>query len=261
MAIITLTTDLGTKDGYLASVKGSIYSQLENAKIVDITNNIELFNIQQAAFVLQNCFKDFPAGTVHIVSVDEELSLSNEHIVVKAHGHFFIGADNGLFSLLFNTLKVDKIVRLNISLTTDCMTFATKNIFAQAACHLARGGTMEIIGTEINDFSVKKMELKAVLQKDMIRGLVIYVDGYGNAIVNISKEEFERVQKGRNFEILFGREDEKITAISKKYQDVSVPEKLALFGENNLLQIAINKGKASSLLGLKIHEVVRIEFK
>ena len=261
MAIITLTTDLGTKDGYLASVKGCIYSQLENAKIVDITNNIELFNIQQAAFVLQNCFKDFPAGTVHIVSVDDELSLSSEHIAVKAHGHFFIGADNGLFSLLFNTLKVDKIVRLNISLTTDCMTFATKNIFAQAACHLARGGTMEIIGTEINDFKVKKMELKAVLQQDMIRGLVIYVDGYGNAIVNISKEEFERVQKGRNFEILFGREDEKITAISKKYQDVSVPEKLALFGENNLLQIAINKGKASSLLGLKIHEVVRIEFK
>jgi len=120
---------------------------------------------------------------------------------------------------------------------------------------------LEKLILEINDFEVKKMELKAVLQQDMIRGLVIYVDGYGNAIVNISKEEFERVQKGRNFEILFGREDEKITAISKKYQDVSVPEKLALFGENNLLQIAINKGKASSLLGLRIHEVVRIEFK
>ena len=114
---------------------------------------------------------------------------------------------------------------------------------------------------EIPDFEVQKMELKAVIQADMIRGVVVYVDNYGNATTNIRKSEFERIQKGRSFEILFGREDEKITEISSKYKDVSVPEKLALFGENNLLQIAINKGKASSLLGLKIHEVVRIEFK
>ena len=77
MAIITLTTDLGTKDSYLASVKGSIYSQLEDAKIVDISNDIELFNIQQATFVLRNCFKSFPKGTVHIISVDDEISIKS----------------------------------------------------------------------------------------------------------------------------------------------------------------------------------------
>ena len=120
---------------------------------------------------------------------------------------------------------------------------------------------MEIIGTEIPDFEVQKMELKAVIQPDMIRGVVVYVDNYGNATTNIRKAEFERIQKGRSFEILFGREDEKITEISSKYKDVSVPEKLALFGENNLLQIAINKGSAKTLLGLKIHELVRVDFK
>lgn len=261
MSIITLTSDLGTKDSYLASVKGSIYSQLETAKIVDITNDIAPFNIQQAAYVLRNCFKDFPHGTIHIISVDDELSIKNEHLAVKANGHYFIGADNGLFSLLLNEVKAEKIVRLNISQTTNCMTFATKNIFVPAACHLARGGTMEIIGTEVDDFEVKRTELKAVIEKDMIRGAVIYVDSYGNATTNISKEVFEGVQRGRNFSILFGREDEQITNISTKYKEVPQSEKLAIFGENNLLQIAINQGKANKLLGLKLHEIIRIEFR
>jgi len=261
MAIITLTTDLGTKDSYLASVKGAIYSQLKEVKIIDISNHVEPFNIQQAAYLLRNCFKDFPSGTVHIISVNDELSVTNQHLVVKAQEHYFIGADNGFFSLLFNEIHPEKIIQLTISLTSDCMTFAAKNIFAPAACHLARGGTMEIIGNIISDFENKKMELKAVLQKDVIRGSVVYIDSYGNAITNISKKEFEQVQKGRSFTILFGREDEMITELSKKYMDIPTAEKLALFGENNQLQIAINKGNASKLLGLKLYEIIRIEFK
>ena len=261
MAIITITSDLGSKDSYLASIKGSIYSELESAKIVDITNDITPFNIQQAAYVLRNCFKDFPHGTIHIISIDDELTSQNEHLAVKANGHYFIGTDNGLFSLLLNEMKAEKIVRLNISQSTNCITFATKNIFVPTACHLARGGTMEVIGTEVADFEIKNTELKAVIEKNLIRGVVIYVDRYGNAITNISKEVFEGVQKGRNFSILFGREDEKITIISTKYKEVSPPEKLAIFGENNLLQIAMNQGEANKLLGLNLHEIIRIEFK
>jgi len=261
MAIITLTSDLGSKDSYLASVKGSIYSQLESAKIVDITHEISPFNIQQAAYVLRNCFKDFPQGTIHVISIDDELTSKNEHLAVKANGHYFISADNGLFSLLLNEMKAEKIICLNVSQSTNCMTFATKNIFVPAACHLARGGTMEIIGTEIADFEVNSTELKAVIEKDMIRGIVIYVDGYGNAITNISKEVFEGVQKGRDFSILFGREDEQIITISTKYKEVPSSEKLAIFGENNFLQIAMNQGEANKLLGLNLHEIIRIEFK
>ena len=141
------------------------------------------------------------------------------------------------------------------------MHFAAKYIFVPAACHLARGGTLEIIGVEITDFEVKRMDLKPVLESDIIKGVVIYVDGYGNAYTNISNTEFKQIQKGRDFVILFGREDEKITKISTKYNDVSVSDKLALFGENDMLQIAINKGYANKLLGLKLHEIVRIEFK
>ena len=141
------------------------------------------------------------------------------------------------------------------------MTFAAKNIFVSAACHLARGGTMEIIGTEVSDFEIKRTELKAVITQDMIKGAVIYVDSYGNAITNISKDVFEHTQKGRSFSILFGREDEKIIEISTKYKEVPPSGKLAIFGENRLLQIAINQGKANKLLGLRLHEIIRIEFK
>jgi hypothetical protein len=261
MALITLTTDLGTSDSYLASVKGAIHSQLEDAKVIDISNHIEPFNIQEAAYILRNCFKDFPAGTVHIISVDDELSTTNEHLAVKAYGHYFIGADNGFFTLLFSDIRPEKIVKLDISLTSNCMTFAAKNIFIPAACHLARGGTMEIIGTTINCFEVQRIELKPVLQKDMIRGSVVYIDSYGNAITNITRNEFGQIKNGRSFTILFGREDEMITELCDKYKEVTTSEKLALFGENNQLQIAINKGNASKLLGLTLHEIVRIEFK
>ena len=261
MSIITLTTDLGINDSYLASVKGSIYSELNNVRIVDISNNINKYDIQQAAYIVNSCYSDFPKNTIHIISVNDELSISNEHLAVKAFGHYFIGADNGIFSLLFHEINPDKIVKLNLSLTTNSLTFSCKNIFVRAACHLARGGTLEVIGTPVTEFSNKKLQLKPVLQTDTIRGAVIYIDSYGNTVTNISKSVFEKVRRDRKFEILFGREEEKISVISKQYNEVLLSEKIAIFGENNLLQIAINQGNANKLLGIKMHEIIRIEFK
>ena len=261
MAIITLTTDLGTNDSYLASVKGSIYNQINDAKIVDISNDITAFNIPQAAFVLRNCYKDFPLGSIHIVSVDDELNIENEHLAVKANGHYFIASDNGLFSLLLTEMKAEKIIQLNIAQESNCLTFATKNVFAPAACHLARGGTMEMIGTLIDNYCVHRTDLKPVKEKNLIKGVIIYNDNYGNAITNIDKTMFLDIQRGREFIIYYGREDEKITTISKKYNDVPSGDKLAIFGENEQLQIAMNKGTANTLLGLKLHEIIRIEFK
>ncbi len=260
MSIITLTTDLGNKDSYLATVKASIYSQISDVKIIDISNNISPFNIYEAAFILKNCYKDFPDGTIHIISVDDEISVRNEHVAIKVNNQYFIGSDNGLFTLFLNEIKAEKIVKLNISQKTNCTTFAIKNIFVPAACHLARGGTMEIIGSIISDLEVQKMELQPVFNNNILKGLIIYVDNYGNAFSNITKEQFYKLKRN-SFSIMFGREDEKITKISSKYKDVPIAEKLAIFGENNLLQIAINQGQANKLLGLNLHETIRVEFK
>jgi len=261
MAIITLITDLGNKDSYVASLKGTILNQLEDVTIIDITHNINPFNIQQAAYILRNCYKDFPKGTIHIIGVDDELAINNEHLAVKINNHYFLGADNGVFSLLLNEVKPQQIVQLNITQNTNSLIFASKDVFAKAACHIARGGTLEIIGKPIEYFSVNRMELKPVVEKNLIRAAVNYIDNYGNVYTNLSKDVFERVRKGRDFAILFGREDERISTIEIKYKDVPISEKLAIFGSNGLLQIAINQGKANTLLGLKFHDIIRIEFK
>ena len=267
MPIITLTTDLGLKDHYVASVKGAILSQIPDINIVDITHNIDAFNISQTAYVIRNCYKDFPAGSIHILGVDAELSIDNSHLAVFAGGHYFIGTDNGTFPLLFDELKAEKIVQLNISQDTDSLTFPIKDVFVIAACHIARGGTLEIIGKEIAAFKEIKSELKPVTEhdintnNDIIKGAVVYIDTYGNATTNISKDLFEQVRKGRDFVILFGREDERISKLREKYKDANKGEKLAIFSVNGMLEIAQNKGRATDLLGLKIHDYVRIEFK
>ena len=261
MSIITLTSDLGNKDYYLPSLKANILSQIDNVNIVDISHEIDHFNILQGALVLKNCYKDFPRDTVHIIAIDDELSAENDHVAVYAHGHYFIGADNGFFSILLDDFKPDKIVSLNISQKTDYLTFASRDVFVIAACHLKRGGTLELIGKEIDDFRIKKNILMPVIESNLIKGVVTYIDNYGNAITNIDFKTFEKNRRSRNFSILFGREDEEIKKLCTKYKEVEIAEKLAIFNSNNYLQISINQGNANSLLGLNFFDTIRIEFK
>jgi|TARA_B110000238_G_C16142569_1_gene447197 S-adenosylmethionine hydrolase len=260
MSIITLTTDFGRKDSYLASLKASILSEINDVNIIDISHDIEPFNILEAAIILKSCYKDFPKGTIHLIAVDDEISIESEHLAVYANGYYFIGSDNGLFSILLDDFKPEKIFRLNISQKSDFLTFAAKDIFSVAACHISRGGTLELIGNETNDFVVKKNILRAVVENNMIRGIVTYIDNYGNAITNISKAIFYNTIQDKKFSILFGREDDGINAISSKYKDVEIAEKLALFNSENFLQISLNQGKASSLLGMKFFDKIRIVY-
>ena len=197
MPIITLTTDLGITDHYVGSVKASILRQLADAKIVDITHQVPPFNIRHAAFVLRNCYREFPQGTIHIVGVDAESKLNAPHIAIYANNHYFIGAENGIFSLILD-VKPDKIVELNITQDSDNLTFPTKDVFVNAACHIARGGTLEVIGTSKSTFSVERSGFKATFDNNFIRGSIIHVDSYGNAITNIKEDLFKQVVKEEN---------------------------------------------------------------
>ena len=260
MPIITLTTDLGITDHYVGSVKASILRQLADVKIVDITHHVPPFNIRHAAFVLRNCYKDFPQGTIHIVGVDAESKLDAPHIAIYANNHYFIGAENGIFSLILD-VKPDKIVELNITQDSDNLTFPTKDVFVNAACHIARGGTLEVIGTSKSTFSVERSGFKATFDNNFIRGSIIHVDSYGNAITNIKEDLFKQVAKGRKFTIHLGnRGHYAINKIHKKYTDVLSGEALALFISTGQLEIAMNEGSASSLMGLNLNDIIRIEF-
>jgi S-adenosylmethionine hydrolase len=114
MSLITLTTDFGTKDHFVGAVKGAIYTELADAKIVDITHEISPFNITETAYILKNSYKSFPKGTIHIVGVDSELSENNKHIALELDGHFFVCPDNGLISMITSEIKPTKIVEINI---------------------------------------------------------------------------------------------------------------------------------------------------
>ena len=261
MPIITLTTDLGTVDHYVSAVKATILRQLNNANIVDISHDIPSFNVIHAAFVLKNVYQEFPPGSIHIIGVSAETNVDNNHLAVYANGHYFVGTDNGIFSLLLD-LKPDKIVEITTTRDSDNENFPVKDVFAKAACHIARGGTLEIIGTEIKKFSKEFAKLEALHDKNSIRGSIIHIDHYGNAITNINQRLFKDVAKGRAYTINLGsKEHYSLNTIKRKYNEVQAGDAVALFISTNFLTISINNGSASSLMGLHINDIVRIEFK
>jgi S-adenosylmethionine hydrolase len=259
MSIITLTTDLGLKDYYVASIKASIYSELSDACIIDISHEIPAFNIGVAAFCIKNCFQDFPEGSIHIIGVSPEANEHVRHVVVKHKGHYFVGADNGIFSLLFDE-KPEDIFEINIVPDEDRRTFPTKDVFVKVACHIGRGGTLEIIGTRIDNLT-EKTNFAPVIEEETIRGMAIYIDSYGNITTNITKQLFHLVGKNKPFSIVFRRSDYNISKIDFNYSDVPEGEKLALFSNTDHLEIGINKGNASKLFGIKLADTIRIEFK
>src|SRR6202000_2283031 len=195
MAIITLTTDLGDKDIYQAALKGSIYKLLPTANIVDITNSVAAYNIQQAAFILKNSFYYFPDATVHLIGIDTVFNEDTRYLAVSYKNHYFVGADNGIFSLMFDQVP-DEIVEINIMQDLKFLHFPLADIFVKAACHLAQGGKLTDIGLPITDIE-KKMNLQPIIEKNVIKGSVIYIDSFQNVITNITKEFFNKVQQGR----------------------------------------------------------------
>ncbi|WP_432712807.1 SAM hydrolase/SAM-dependent halogenase family protein [Pedobacter sp.] len=257
MAIITLTTDLGSKDFYQAALKGSILTIFPDAQIIDITHEVPSFNISYAAFVLKNAYPYFPKGTVHLIGIDSVFSEKTKYLALKYNEHFFVGADNGIFSLLFDG-PPEEIVELNIMQDLKYLHFPLVDIFVKAAIHLAKSGKLKEIGLPVDGIE-ERMLLHPVIEPNMIRGSVIYVDTFSNVITNITKDLFSKVQLNREFTLHF-RKSETITQLSWHYNEVAEGEKLCLFGISNHLEIAINKGKASGLLGLHLGDIVRIEF-
>lgn len=275
MPIITLTTDFGTRDHFAGATKGFIYSELPEAVIVDISHEISPFNIIEAAYILKNAYKTFPKGTVHLIGVDSELTPENRHIAVTIDGHHFVGADNGILSFLTQEIVPEKMVEINIHDRVQG-TFPIIEVFVKVGAHIARGGTLEVIGKPITALKeISGMTPQVNSSGDQISGSVIYIDNYGNVITNISRKLFEAHHKGRKFE-LWAR-NHRFTRIRERYSDVvnfdiekakrnDDGEKLALFNSGNLIELAVYKsnlqtvGGASGLLGLKFRDAITIKF-
>ena len=258
MPIITLTSDWGIKDNYAAVVKGKILSYMPSAVIVDVSHLVPSFDIVRAAFLIKNTYNNFPKGSVHILGVEEDASIDTPHIIVDYDGHYFIGADNGLFSLICDENTVS-IYEIEVNQDSDYYTFPARDVFAKVACHVAQGKNIEELGEKVN-FKTKKLAIKPVLDGNTLRGTILYIDSYENIITNISEKLFKEIVKKKKFSIVLPPPSYRIEKISKSYKDVGKTDLVAFFNTLGLIEIAINNGKAASLLGLKLDDIIRIEF-
>ncbi|MBP2832945.1 SAM-dependent chlorinase/fluorinase [Aquimarina sp. U1-2] len=275
MPIITLTTDFGIKDHFVAAVKGAIYTELPDAKIVDVSHEISPFHITEAAYIIQNAYKNFPKGSIHIIGIDSELHPENKHIALYLDDHYFICADNGLIGMITSEFNPEKIVEINIH-DAIVSNFPVIDVFVTVACHIARGGTLEVIGKSISEIKTIKGITPIVNVGDtQIVGSIIYIDNYGNLITNITKKLFEKVGKGRTFTIMartaifksvYERYSDAINFKLDKGKREEDGKKLAIFNSSGYLELAIYKsnpktvGGASNLFGLYFRDTVTVSF-
>jgi S-adenosyl-L-methionine hydrolase (adenosine-forming) len=255
MAIVTLLTDAGKSDHYVAAIKAKIISINPGIRIEDITHDISPSDIAHAAFVLRAVFRDFPKGTVHLVGVNATGNKGDAFIALQLEDHFFVGSDNGLFGLISDRSH-QQLVELN-GFNSINTTFPERDIFAPAAVKLASGMAITNLGKPMAAFR-KMIDRQVKATKKQITGSIIRVDGMGNLITNISKEVFEVLSKGKAYTITFA--GEKFKKVHAQYHQAEQGECFIVFNSLGLLEIGIYKGNASELLGLQYDGVVNILF-
>lgn len=263
MAIVTLTSDMGLADHYVASVKGAILALAPQATIVDISHDVRPFDINHAAYLLKSSWQNFPMGTIHVIGVRPELTMKSPHLVVHYMSHYFIAADNGIFSLLFDTMPED-IFEINLKNQSD-WTFPMRSVFGTAAAHLSKGGPVEFLGRRITE--VRKVHGDQVtIEENLIKGVVVHFDRFENVHTNIPQTLFDTHRANRSFTITLRLGTKAISKISADFTEVISGDHLAMWGSNGMMIIAVNHGAsghgggAKSLLGAKINDVVRVEF-
>lgn len=274
MPVITLTSDYGLTDYRVASIKGKILSLKEDAVIVDITHQIEAYNLLQTAYIVRNAYPHFPKGSIHIIAVDSFFSKQRKFVLYKADEHYFMAADNGVLSLIFYNQKPEMVYEITLNNRfDDVVNFSATDIFAPAAVHLYNGGLPEVIGRKFKN-PVQTTFIQPVFNSSekIIVGEVMYIDNFGNIVSNISQVFYEKIKANfEKFTILFRN-----ISLHHIYQSYTGfiddwtnereyhGKSTALFNEVGLLEIAIYKGSlnngAKSLFGLSPGEKIYIEF-
>ena len=256
MALITFLSDFGNCDHYVAAVKAKIYSINPDARVLDISHGIARFNIAHGSFVLKSVFKSFPEGTVHLVAVNSNYEVQPRFVGLEVEKHYFVGPDNGLLSLISDQ-EAGAVVQLPGPATNGIAHFPEQDILGLAAAQLAGGKTLDEVGEPYGQ--MKRMinkQVRATRQK--ISGSVIHVDHFGNLITNIAYRDFEILSKDKKYKINYGR-----TFASEIHQSVASVvqgESFHIFNSLGLLEIGINMGNGSELLGLSYDSPVHIIF-
>lgn len=257
MPLITLTTDFGEKDHYVALMKGRLYTNLENLTLVDISHEIKPFDIFHASYLLNQVKENFPDETIHMVAVNMFYQKQPSIIAIRHHNQWFVGPDNGIFSLIWDDVHELEIRRIKIDTQIKPVDLI-QDVLIDTCIQLAHNSNVELFSEKRNEI-LQSTLWKPILDQRYIRATIVYFDRFENAIVNLRQNEFEAVRQGRKFLIIVGRNEE-FEKISDSYADVEDGDKVCFFNSAGFLEIAINKGNAEGLMGLQLHDNVQIEF-
>jgi len=256
--IITLLTDFGTKDHYVASMKGVILKINPRCHLIDITHQVSPHDIQEGAFILANAYPYFPKGTIHLAVVDPGVGGARRPLLLVTPNYCFVGPDNGLFTMITRMEYVKQIIALDkqkYHLSNVSMTFHGRDIFAPVAAYLSLGVKPKAFGHKID--SLGRLGFEGPLIKEgKLLGEILHVDTFGNLISNIDGGKFSRFIRGRPFVIRTGRKT--LQSLKKGYWEGRKGEAIALLGSSGFLEISVREGNAQKALKVKRGEPVEI---
>jgi S-adenosyl-L-methionine hydrolase (adenosine-forming) len=256
--LITLTTDFGSSDHFVGVMKGVILGIAPRARLVDITHSITPFEVNEGAFVIAQAWHYFPKGTIHVVIVDPGVGSARRPLLVEAGGHFFLGPDNGVFSMIFDAVrhKVREITNPKVMLAQISRTFHGRDMFAPAAAHLARKVPPERFGKRVSD-AVRSDALKPLrTAQDQWTGRVLKIDRFGNLITNFHVDSFGDV-KTQPFELRVGLE--RIHRLALTYSETELGEVFVIAGSSGYLEVAANQADASKITGCGVGTPVELQ--
>ena len=257
--VITLTTDFGIRDPYVAEMKAVILSISPNATIVDITHEIEKFNIRMAAYILASASPYFPKGTIHVGVVDPSVGTKRLPILMQTKHSFYIGPDNGILALAAKNQEIKHVYTISnkkLMLPKVSHTFHGRDVFAPAAAHLANGTLPTEFGQEIHEIVTPEFA-KITRRKDMLGGEVLHVDGFGNIITNFGEKEVELMKIKTMVNVKLKNVRLKLK-FCKAYAEVESQKPLALVGSHNFLEISVNQGNAAEVFKIKSGDKVTL---
>lgn len=249
---------MGLRDPYLAMAKGKILSSLPESAIVDISHDAAATADEMiASFMLRNVIPQFPKGTIHIVSVNTTVDFGARFIAFEHKGHYFIGADRGVF-YMFLAEHPAKVYDIS-SFSKSHSTFPLMDIFIPVAIEIAQGKSIQELGAaEIK--LVEKTMFYPTVEPGRIVGSILYIDGYGNLITNITRNLFEKVRNGRKFSIYVRSAMYNVTKISNNYNEVLDGEMVGIINHAGLLEIAMYQSNCAKMLGVDVRSSIIAEF-
>jgi S-adenosylmethionine hydrolase len=257
-SVITLLTDFGTRDHYVGSMKGVILGINPRCTLVDITHQVNPQDVREAAFILASAYSYFPDGTIHLCVVDPGVGSPRKPILMMAGNHFFVGPDNGLFTLVAWREKIKQVLMLTqprYFLPSVSSTFHGRDIFAPVAAYLSLGVRPQAFGSRTEDW-VKLSVPQPRRSGERLLGEIMHTDTFGNLVTNVTEEGFSQFTRGSPFLIRVGRRT--IRRISKGYWEGNPSEPMALIGSGGFLEISIREGNAGKALRLKKGDKIQI---